>query len=159
MERGAGTAAGFPDESYALAGAELVTDAAAALAGADVVLRVAPPAGDEIAALPPGALLISHLRPLEQPELIQALAGRGVSALAVELVPRITRAQTMDALSSQASIAGYRAVLVAADAAAALLPPADDRRRARCRRPRCWCWGRAWQDCRRSRRRAGWEPW
>jgi NAD(P) transhydrogenase subunit alpha len=114
MERGAGAAAGFADESYALAGADLVADPGAALAGADVVLRVAPPSGDEIAALPPDALLISFLRPLERPELIQALAARGVSALAVELVPRITRAQTMDALSSQASIAGYRAVLVAA---------------------------------------------
>jgi NAD(P) transhydrogenase subunit alpha len=113
MERGAGTEAGFADESYALAGAELVADAAAALASADIVLRVAPPAEDEIAALPPNALVISYLRPLDRPELIQALAARGVSALAVELVPRITRAQTMDALSSQANIAGYRAVLVA----------------------------------------------
>ena len=80
---------------------------------ADVVLRVAPPGDEEIAALPPTALVISYLRPLDRPELIQALAARGVSALAMELVPRITRAQTMDALSSQANIAGYRAVLVA----------------------------------------------
>ena len=71
------------------------------------------PSDDEIAALPPSALVISYLRPLDQPELVQALAERGVSALAMELVPRITRAQTMDALSSQANIAGYRAVLVA----------------------------------------------
>jgi NAD(P) transhydrogenase subunit alpha len=113
LERGAGTAAGFADESYALAGAELVADAAAALAGADVVLRVAPPNAEEIAALPASALVISYLRPLDQPEIVRALATRGVSALAVELVPRITRAQTMDALSSQASVAGYRAVLVA----------------------------------------------
>jgi NAD(P) transhydrogenase subunit alpha len=113
FERGAGTAAGYPDESFALNGAELVADAAGALAGADVVLRVAPPGEEEIAALPADALLISYLRPLEQPQLIQALAARGLSALAVELVPRITRAQTMDALSSQANIAGYRSVLVA----------------------------------------------
>ncbi|HET6174757.1 MAG TPA: Re/Si-specific NAD(P)(+) transhydrogenase subunit alpha [Gaiellales bacterium] len=113
LERGAGTAAGYPDESYALNGAELVADAAAALTGADVVLRVAPPGDDEIAALPADALLISYLRPLDRPELSQALAARGLTALAVELVPRITRAQTMDALSSQANIAGYRAVLVA----------------------------------------------
>ena len=113
LERGAGTAAGYPDESYALSGVELVAGAAAALAGADVVLRVAPPSEDEVAALPANALLISHLRPLERPELIQSLAARGLSALAVELVPRITRAQTMDALSSQANIAGYRSVLVA----------------------------------------------
>ena len=77
------------------------------------MLRVAPPADDEVATLPPNALLISYLRPLDRPELIQALAARGVTALAMELVPRITRAQTMDALSSQANIAGYRAVLVA----------------------------------------------
>ncbi len=113
LERGAGTAAGYPDESYALSGAELVADAAAALDRADVVLRVGPPAADEIAALPADAVLLSHLRPLDQPELIRALATHGVTALAVELVPRITRAQTMDALSSQANIAGYRAVLVA----------------------------------------------
>jgi NAD(P) transhydrogenase subunit alpha len=113
VERGAGVAAGYPDESYALNGAELVADAAAALASADVVLRVGPPSEDEIAALPANVLLISFLRPLDRPELIQALAARGVTALALELVPRITRAQTMDALSSQASIAGYRAVLLA----------------------------------------------
>jgi NAD(P) transhydrogenase subunit alpha len=113
-ERGAGMAAGFPDESYALAGAELAPDAAATLASADVVLRVAPPSDEEIALLPPAALVLSYLRPLDQPERIRALAERGVNALAVELVPRITRAQTMDALSSQASIAGYRAVLVSA---------------------------------------------
>ena len=113
LERGAGLAAGYPDESYALNGAELVADAAAALAGADVVLRVAPPSDDEVAALPADALLISYLRPLDRPELSQALAARGLTALAVELVPRITRAQTMDALSSQANIAGYRGVLVA----------------------------------------------
>jgi NAD(P) transhydrogenase subunit alpha len=113
VERGAGSAAGYPDASYELNGAELVADAAAALAGADVVLRVAPPDAEEIATLPANALLISYLLPLERPELIQALAAHGVSALAVELVPRITRAQTMDALSSQANIAGYRAVLVA----------------------------------------------
>ena len=113
IERGAGTPAGFPDESYALAGAELVADAAAALDGAGVVLRVAPPSAEEIAALPASALVISYLRPLDQPEVVQELAARGVSALAIELVPRITRAQTMDALSSQANVAGYRAVLVA----------------------------------------------
>ncbi len=113
LERGAGIAAGFPDESFALAGAELAPDAAAALASADVVLRVAPPSDEEIALLPPTALVLSYLRPLDQPERIQALAAHGVSALALELVPRITRAQTMDALSSQANIAGYRAVLVA----------------------------------------------
>jgi NAD(P) transhydrogenase subunit alpha len=113
IERGAGTAAGFADESYALAGAELAADATAALAGCDVVLRVAPPGDEEVALLPPAALVLSYLRPLDQPQRIQALAAHGVSALAMELVPRITRAQTMDALSSQASIAGYRAVLLA----------------------------------------------
>jgi NAD(P) transhydrogenase subunit alpha len=113
LERGAGVAAGYPDESYALNGADLVADAAAALSGADVVLRVGPPSDDEVAALPANVLLISYLRPLDRPELSQALAARGLTALAVELVPRITRAQTMDALSSQANIAGYRAVLVA----------------------------------------------
>jgi H+-translocating NAD(P) transhydrogenase subunit alpha len=113
VEQGAGGSAGFADEEYAGAGAELAGDAAAALAKADVVLRVAPPSDAEIAALPAHALVLSHLRPLDRPQTIQALADRGVSALAVELVPRITRSQSMDALSSQANIAGYRAVLVA----------------------------------------------
>ena len=76
IERGAGTAAGFPDESYALAGAgKLAADAATALAAADVVLRVAPPSDDEIAMLPTGALVISYLRPLDSPEISKALAG------------------------------------------------------------------------------------
>ena len=113
IERGAGASAGFPDESYALAGAELADDPAAALTSADVVLRVAPPSDEEIAQIPATALLISYLRPLDRPEIVKALAARGVSALAMELVPRITRAQTMDALSSQANIAGYRSVLLA----------------------------------------------
>ena len=151
-------AAGFPDESYALAGAELVADAAAALDGAGVVLRVAPPSAEEIAALPASALVISYLRPLDQPEAIQALAARGVSALAIELVPRITRAQTMDALSSQANVAGYRAVLAGLDAPAALLPAADDRGGHGAARKGARAGRRASPACRRSRPRAAWAP-
>lgn len=116
VERGAGAAAGFDDDAYAAAGATLVADAtdlgpdpAAAL-----VLRVGPPTAAEAAALPRGATVIGLLAPHRNADAVHALAGAGVTSLAMELVPRISRAQAMDALSSQANLAGYRAVLVAA---------------------------------------------
>ena len=156
IERGAGASAGFPDESYALAGAELADDPGAALAGADVVLRVAPPSDEEIAQIPATALLISYLRPLDHPEIVQALAARGVSALAMEMMPRITRAQSMDALSSQSNIAGYKAGAAGRDARCRSSFRCSRPPRARFRRPRCWCSARASRGCRRSRRRAAW---
>jgi NAD(P) transhydrogenase subunit alpha len=108
----AGEAANFSDGDYTAAGATI--SSGASWPTADVVLKVAPPTPDEAERLAPNSLLVSFLSPHKNQETVQVLAGRKVSALAMELVPRITRAQTMDALSSQASIGGYKAVLVAA---------------------------------------------
>ena len=112
VEADAGKAAGFEDTAYVEAGATVV-DAATAL-GADLVLKVQPPSDDEIGKLKAGASFISFLKPLDMPEVSTKLAGQGVNAFSMELMPRITRAQSMDALSSQSTISGYRAVLLAA---------------------------------------------
>jgi len=114
VERGAGADAFFPDGEYEAAGARLTGDAAAARAAADVVLTVTAPEADEAAAQKPGSLVVGFLAPHRNLDLVRTLADRRVTALAMELVPRITRAQGMDALSSQANIAGYKAVLLAA---------------------------------------------
>ncbi len=120
VQAGAGSEAGFSDTEYEAAGARLVADAASLYAGAQTVCKVRGPreregGGHEADDLPSGAALISHLRPLDEPEAVARLAERGVAAFAMELMPRITRAQSMDSLSSQATVAGYRAVLVAAE--------------------------------------------
>jgi NAD(P) transhydrogenase subunit alpha len=120
VEREAGRAAYFVDEAYQKAGAALV-DPATAL-GADVVLKVQRPAANEVAMLREGAILVSLLPVATSGEVLNALAERGVSALALERVPRITRAQSMDILSSQATIAGYKAVLIAATHTVKLMP-------------------------------------
>ncbi len=112
VERGAGVGAVIPDEAFADAGAQLV-DAAAAL-GADVVLKVAPPSEEEIAALGSETTYLGFLAPLTNGAGVAALARAGVTSFAMEAVPRISRAQSMDALSSQANIAGYRAALIGA---------------------------------------------
>ena len=121
VQAGAGAAAGFDDASYEQAGARVVGDVAAAL-GADLVLKVRGPDANEIAQLREGAVLIGFLRPFDDPQLARRLAERRVSAFAMELMPRITRAQSMDALSSQATIAGYRAVLLAATSLPKIFP-------------------------------------
>lgn len=112
VERGAGDAAGHPDSQYEEAGAKLV-DADAAW-GAEIVLHVAVPSAAEIGKLSSGQLLISHLAPWTSAETNKALAAAGVTSFAMEAVPRTTRAQAMDALSSQAAAAGYAATLIAA---------------------------------------------
>jgi NAD(P) transhydrogenase subunit alpha len=114
VERGAGAGAFFPDAEYEAAGALLVDDPGAAAGAADAVLTVTAPEAEDAAALKPGALLVGFLAPHRNLDTVRALAERRVTALAMELVPRITRAQSMDALSSQANIAGYKAVLLAA---------------------------------------------
>ena len=119
VEAGAGAEASFPDAAYTAAGATVVIDAAAALAGADIVLKVQRPllgedGTDELKSIKPGAALVGLLRPLEHPIDVEAYATAGIAAFAMELLPRITRAQTMDVLSSQANLAGYKAVLDAA---------------------------------------------
>jgi NAD(P) transhydrogenase subunit alpha len=122
LEHGAGEAAGFPDSAYQAAGATIVADPAGALERADVCLKVQRPSFEEVALLPPGAVLACFLQPGASGELLVLLAQRKVTALALELVPRITRAQSMDALSSQATVAGYKAVLMGASALPKLLP-------------------------------------
>jgi NAD(P) transhydrogenase subunit alpha len=120
VERGAGLRAGFTDAAYQAAGATL-GDAASAL-GADLVCKVQKPSPSEVATMRPGAHLICLLAPSTSAEAITALEQRGVTALALELVPRITRAQSMDVLSSQATVAGYKAVLVGASESPKFLP-------------------------------------
>ncbi|HSJ08603.1 MAG TPA: Re/Si-specific NAD(P)(+) transhydrogenase subunit alpha [Longimicrobiales bacterium] len=114
VEAGAGAAASHVDAAYEAAGATIERDRAALLQGADLVLTVKPLADGDVAALPSGAVLLGLLRPLTSAEAMQRLAEQGVRAIAMELVPRITRAQKMDVLSSQATVAGYKAVLLAA---------------------------------------------
>ncbi|HEY2596882.1 MAG TPA: Re/Si-specific NAD(P)(+) transhydrogenase subunit alpha [Candidatus Dormibacteraeota bacterium] len=114
VEQGAGSSAFVPDEAYEAAGAKIVSGEAALLKAADVVLKVQAPSAGEVDLLQKGAVLISFLQPATQGDLVAALAKRGVTAFSLELVPRISRAQSMDALSSQASAAGYKAVLMAA---------------------------------------------
>ncbi len=113
VERGAGTAAGFEDGEYEAAGAQL--GGSEDVYSSDCVLRVAKPSADEVARLREGTVLIAFLQPLTDPETTQRLAARSVVAFALESIPRITRAQSMDALSSQSTVAGYKAALIAAD--------------------------------------------
>ena len=110
VQVGLGEQAHFADADYAAAGAEVVPS----FNGADVVLRVTPPTAEEAATLEPGSLLVAFLAPHQHLDVVRALRDRRVSSIAMELIPRITRAQTMDALSSQASLGGYKAVLIAA---------------------------------------------
>jgi NAD(P) transhydrogenase subunit alpha len=114
VESGAGAGAYIPDEAYEAAGVTVVKAAGALLGDADAVLKVQAPSTDEVGLLKSGSVLISFLQPATQAEVIRALAKRGVTAFSLELLPRISRAQSMDALSSQASAAGYKAVLMAA---------------------------------------------
>lgn len=119
LEYGAGERAGFPDASYA--GVEF-DDTGAVAGGADVLLCVQPPADDRIAMLKEGAALIGQLRPHGAAERLATYARRKLTAFSLELLPRTTRAQAMDVLSSQAAVAGYRAMLIAAEAATKFFP-------------------------------------
>ena len=122
VETNAGSAAGFIDAAYAAAGATIAPDAKALYAAADVVLKVQAPRTDEVELLPNGVLLMGFLSPLTSTDLLARLAAKRITALAVELIPRITRAQVMDALSSQATVAGYKAALYAATASGRFFP-------------------------------------
>jgi NAD(P) transhydrogenase subunit alpha len=125
VETGAGAAAGASDDDYREAGATVAASAAEAVSGAKLVLRLNPPSvaePDELAAVERGSILVSFLSPLTNLELVKQLASRGITAVSMELVPRITRAQSMDALSSQATVAGYKAVLLAAEHLPRFLP-------------------------------------
>src|SRR5919112_3665077 len=130
VEAGAGEAALVPDDLYVAAGAAIGDPW-----GADVVVKVAPPSDGEVGRLGSGSTLVGFLAPLSSPQSTRALAGAGVTAFAMEAIPRISRAQSMDALSSQATVAGYQAVLLAAThmgrffpmlmTAAGTIPPAQ----------------------------------
>ena len=122
VEAGAGAGASFPDDDYKAAGAEVVPTLEAALKSADVVLKVRGPAPEEIKALKSGAVVVALFNPYQERPTLEALAKKGVIAFAMEFVPRITRAQVMDALSSQANLAGYRAVIEAAEVYGRVLP-------------------------------------
>jgi len=122
VEQGAGQAAGFPDSHYTAAGATVAPSSSQALTGAHVVLTVQPPLPAQIAELPPGAVLISLVPAATASEALPKLAARKITVLALERVPRITRAQSMDVLSSQATVTGYKAVLVGAGAMPRLMP-------------------------------------
>jgi proton-translocating NAD(P)+ transhydrogenase subunit alpha len=134
IETGAGASTSIPDAEFAAAGAEIAADAASALAGAGIVLSVQAPLPDERALIARGTLLICIAGAFADPELVPSLAAAGIDTAAMELLPRITRAQSMDVLSSQANLAGYRAVIEGAYAfqrgfpmmmtAAGTVPPA-----------------------------------
>ena len=122
IEAGAGAAAAYPDADYATAGASLEPSAAAAIGKADILFKVRAPEAAEISALKPGAMVVATLNPYQDRETLDLLAKAGASAFAMEFVPRITRAQVMDVLSSQANLAGYRAVIEAAEVFGKALP-------------------------------------
>ncbi len=122
VEKDAGRSAGFLDAMYEAEGAVIAPDAAAALAGAEIVLKILPPALDEVKSLANGQILVCSMQPQANLQVVKALKDAGVTAMAMDLMPRITRAQTMDILSSQATVAGYKAVLLGASALWKFLP-------------------------------------
>jgi NAD(P) transhydrogenase subunit alpha len=131
VERGAGVGARIPDTAYETAGAQLADGPAAALSGAKLVLKVRAPTADEAAHVPANAALISYFQPQRDGDALAALHAKGVQVLSMDFVPRSTIAQSMDALSSQASVAGYEAALLGASlmpmlvTAAGTIPPAS----------------------------------
>jgi NAD(P) transhydrogenase subunit alpha len=122
VEKGAGDAAGIPDAAYVEKGATIAADASALYGQADVIIRVTPPSPAEAGMMKEGSTLISFLYPLDNLEVVKVLSSRKVTAFAMELIPRISRAQPMDALSSQTNLGGYKAVLIAADALPRIFP-------------------------------------
>jgi H+-translocating NAD(P) transhydrogenase subunit alpha len=114
VEGGLGIAAGFPDEAYTKAGATISNDRKALLGSGDIVLRLRKPTAEDISLLKAGGVHASLLDPFNEKELVQRFAERGVSAISMEFIPRTTRAQKMDVLSSQANLGGYEAVILAA---------------------------------------------
>ena len=120
VESGAGVGSGHDDEAYRKAGAT-IADRAAAF-GADLVVKVQKPSTEEVGLLREGAALIATLQPLTNADLVRALAGRRTTSLSMDAIPRVTRAQPMDSLSSQSNIAGYKAVLMAANALPKFFP-------------------------------------
>jgi NAD(P) transhydrogenase subunit alpha len=122
IEAGAGTSAYFADANYEKAGATIATDRDQLFAEADIIAKVQRPTVDEAALLRDGSVLISFLQPATNAQVIKTLSDRLISAFSMDLIPRISRAQSMDALSSQASISGYKAVLIAASSLGKFFP-------------------------------------
>ncbi len=122
VESGAGAGANIPDAEFAAAGAEIVNDLPALYAAADLVVKVQPPTDSEVEQLRPQSGILSLLYPLSHPDLVRRLNERHLTVLASDMIPRTTLAQMMDVLSSQATIAGYRAVLLAAESLPKLFP-------------------------------------
>ena len=122
IESGAGTGAGISDADYEAAGASIGSDRSALLGSADMVLRLRKPEIDEISQLKAGCIHVSYLDPFNERELIKAFASQNVTAVSMEMIPRSTRSQKMDALSSQANLAGYMAVMLAANNMPSIMP-------------------------------------
>lgn len=123
VQAGAGAGSAAPDAEYAAAGGEIAPDAAAALGPADVVVKVRPPTDGEVGLLKPGSTLVSYVQPAINKALVAGLAGKGMTVLALDCIPRtLSRAQAFDTLSSQANVAGHRAAIEAAHAFGRLIP-------------------------------------
>ena len=122
VETGAGSPAGFVDSGFSSAGASIAPDSGSLYAGSNLVVKVLRPTDAELELLEPGSVLVGLLQPASDPAVFQKLADRRITAISMELVPRTTRAQMMDALSSQSTVAGYKAVLIAANALQKFFP-------------------------------------
>jgi len=122
VQAGAGSASSISDAEYKEAGASIAASTEEALGGAGMVLAVNAPPVEDVTSMSEGTILVSFLSPLTSPDLVRALASSKITGISMEMVPRITRAQSMDALSSQATVAGYKAVLIAADHLPKFLP-------------------------------------
>jgi len=122
VESGAGAASFLPDDAYSAVGATIVGDAGALLGGADFVLKVQPPSLAEVGQLREGSLLLTTLLPIKHLDIVRALADRKITAFSTDCIPRTTRAQAMDTLSAMSNVAGYKAVLIAANELAKYFP-------------------------------------
>lgn len=122
VEAGAGNDSFVSDAEFEAAGAKIAPDAASVLSRSDLILKVNKPTVGEINNIKEGAVLISFLQPFASPEIVKALAARKVTALSMEMVPRITRAQRIDALSTMSTVAGYKVVLLAAASCGRFMP-------------------------------------
>jgi NAD(P) transhydrogenase subunit alpha len=122
LESGAGTSAGYPDSEFQKVGATIVSDRASLLGSAAIVLGVQPPTVEEVGQMKPGTISITTLFANRNPEVVRKMGSGKVTSFALELLPRITRAQSMDVLSSQATLAGYQAVLIGASMSPRILP-------------------------------------
>ncbi len=155
MERGAGEGAAFPDDLYS--GVTFCADLSELSERAQIMLSVQPPNLDEIKLLHPGQVVVGYMYPRRNPEYALSMRDHRITTFAMELLPRITRAQSMDALTSQAAVAGYKAVIMAANMIGRFSPcsrhlPVPFGRRG------CWSSGRGWPDCRPSPRPSAWGP-